>query len=87
MGLASFCLLAFEAGLRLTTAALMNRRKSDRAFAFSLLGIFIGILLTIFTVFLGNQTYELFFLLLGWSQALRKKPERMGQPVFEHVYT
>ena len=55
----------------LVIAVIYNPTKRDRYFAFSLLGIFIGLLVTIFTVFLGNQPYELFFLLLGWSQAVR----------------
>jgi hypothetical protein len=47
------------------------RLRSDRAFIFSLLGIILGIAITVGTVYLGSQPYELFFLLIGWSQAVR----------------
>ena len=39
------------------------------------------------TVFLGNQTYQLFFLLAGWAQALPTGYSREPQLSFEHVYS
>ncbi len=87
VGLLSFCMLAAGALYHLVMAAIYNPTKRDRYFAFSLLGIFIGLLVTVFTVFLGNQPYELFFLLLGWAQALRIRPAEKAELAFEHVYT
>ena len=46
-----------------------------------------GILITIYTVFLGNQPYQLFFLIAGWSQAVRFRPVKAPQLAFEQVYT
>jgi hypothetical protein len=71
MGLLSFFLLLLEAGISLFRVGLKARLKRDRLFVFSLLGIILGIGVTIATVFLGSQPYELFFLLIGWSQAVR----------------
>jgi hypothetical protein len=71
MGLLSIFLLLLEAGISLFRVGLRARLKRDRLFVFSLLGIILGIAVTIATVFLGSQPYELFFLLIGWSQAVR----------------
>lgn len=87
VGLASFCLLALGGLWNLVAAAIQNPTRRDRYFAFSLLGIFIGLLVTIFTVFLGNQPYELFFLLLGWSQAVRVRRVETPEVAFQQVYT
>ena len=87
VGFASFCLLCVAALGNLVMAAIHNPTKRDRYFAFSLLGIFIGLLVTIFTVFLGNQPYELFFLILGWTQAVRVRQEKVVQLSFQHVYS
>ena len=87
VGLLSFCALSLGALYHLVMAAIYNPTKRDRYFAFSLLGILIGLLVTIFTVFLGNQPYELFFLLIGWAQAVRIREAKQPQLAFEHVYT
>ena len=87
VGLLSFCMLSIGALFHLVMAAIYNPTRRDRYFAFSLLGIFIGLLVTVFTVFLGNQPYELFFLLLGWAQAVRFRPAEKVELAFEHVYT
>jgi hypothetical protein len=80
VGLVSFCLLALEAVLN---------DKRDRGFAISLVGALVGLLITIFTVFLGNQPYQIFFLLVGWSQALNVVQRRAQAPqmAFQQVYT
>ncbi|ADW68918.1 O-antigen ligase family protein [Granulicella tundricola] len=70
VGLLSLCLLSAETIVRLVIAIIRCKNKEDCYFALSLLGIFAGMLLTLFTVFLGNQPYEIFFLLCGWSQSL-----------------
>ncbi|WP_263370009.1 O-antigen ligase family protein [Granulicella cerasi] len=77
VGLASMCLLGVEALIRLFAAAAVTKDRMDRFFAFSLFGTYAGLLLTVGTVFLGNQPYELFFLIAGWSQVLnRVQPEQ-----------
>jgi hypothetical protein len=86
-GLTAFVLLAAGALYHLIQAAGRSEVLRDRYFAYSLLGIMIGLLITIYTVFLGNQPYELFFLLLGWSQAIRTQPAEAPRFAFEHVYT
>jgi hypothetical protein len=37
-----------------------------------MLGCVLGLLLTLTTVYMGAQSYPLFFLLMGWSQSLRQ---------------
>ncbi len=87
VGFAAFSLLAMEVLVRLAWAARFAAGRSDRYFAFSLLGIFAGLLFTISTVFLGNQAYQLFFFLAGWAQALPTRPAERAQLSFEHVYS
>ena len=87
VGLLAFCLIGVHTVINLVLAAIYNPRRQDRYFAFSLLGITIGMLLTIYTVFLGNQPYELFFLLAGWSQAVRVRRAEQTQLAFQQVYT
>ncbi len=87
VGLFAFCLLAAETLLRLVWAAGFARNRPDRYFAFSLLGIFVGFLFTVYTVYLGNQTYQLFFFLAGWAQALPTREAKERQLSFEHVYS
>ena len=87
VGLLTFSLICLETCYYLLYGAIFNPTQRDRYFAFSLLGVMLGLMVTIFTVFLGNQPYQLFFLLAGWSQAVRVK--RTGRPElsFEQVYT
>jgi len=87
VGLLAFCLIALETMVRMFSSAVLAPEKSDRYFAWSMLGIFLGLLVTIFTVFLGLQTFQLFFLLAGWSQALPTRPKVVKQLTFESVYT
>ena len=87
VGLLSFCALALGGLYHLILGAIYNPTKRDRYFAFSLLGVMVGLLVTIFTVFLGNQPYELFFLLLGWTQAVRIRKEKAALPAFAHAYS
>lgn len=65
----------------------------DKWLLFTLISIFVGLLLTITTVFLGEQMYQMFFLLIGWVQALRtpmmvrlQKERRSPAPLVK-VYT
>jgi hypothetical protein len=87
VGLACFCLIGLGTIYHLAMSTIFNPDKVDRMFAFSLLGILAGILITVYTVFLGNQPYELFFLLAGWAQAVRVYPEKHHSFAFAQVYT
>jgi hypothetical protein len=82
-------LLAVIAGTlyNLVFACIYNPEKMDRAFAFTLLGIFVGLLVTIATVYLDFQPLIFFFLLAGWAQALRVRHTKQPQPAFQQVYT
>jgi len=57
------------------------RTVRDRHFVLTLLGIVVAIAFTLSTVFLGSQSYELLFLLIGWSQAVQ--PREKMEPVRE----
>ena len=87
VGLAAFVAVALGAVYNCAMAAIYNPTKADRSFGFSLLGIEIGLIVTLFTVFLGTQSYEIFFLLAGWSQAIRIRPSTLPQLAVEQVYT
>lgn len=87
IGLGTLLLLIAGTLYNLVTAALYNPQSLDRSFAFTLLGIFVGILITIATVYLGNQPLIFFFLLVGWSQSLRAHRVPKPHPVFQQVYT
>jgi hypothetical protein len=87
VGLASFLLLSVGTLNHLMQALRHNPRKVDRAFAYTLLGIMVGLLVTISTVYLGLQTMILFFTIAGWAQAVRVRPPKRVAPVFEQVYT
>jgi hypothetical protein len=71
MGLIALVLLMLEGAASLLIAGLRATLKEDRHFSFSLLGILAGFVLTLGTVFLGSQSYVIFFMLIGWSQAIR----------------
>ncbi len=87
VGLLAFSVICVESLYYLLYGAFFNPTKRDRYFAYSLAGVMFGLLITIFTVFLGNQPYELFFLLAGWSQAVRVKRVTRPELAFEQVYT
>ncbi|MEO6802941.1 MAG: hypothetical protein ABI197_06835 [Granulicella sp.] len=74
IGVAMLLLLMADTLFTLGRNCFGTSRREDRHFAFCLLGIFAGLMLTLGTVYLGEQSYEVFFLLVGWSQALGKAP-------------
>ena len=87
VGLLAFALICGESLYYFLYGAFFNPTRRDRYFAYSLAGVMFGLIVTIFTVFLGNQPYELFFLLAGWSQAVRVKRVARPELAFEQVYT
>jgi hypothetical protein len=87
VGILSFLLLVFGTLYNLVLATIYNPQKIDRSFAFTLLGIFIGLLFVIATVFLGGQPLIIFFLIVGWSETVLLRPAEREYPVFQQVYT
>ena len=89
VGLASFVFIIVETMVRLMAAIARSTGKRDRFFALTLLAAFLGMLVTIGTVFLSQQPYQMFFLLAGWAQsvrtvAVREEERRLS---FAHVLT
>ena len=72
MGFWTYILLAAEGLLAALMAARRARHRTDVYFALCMLGCVLGLLLTLTTVYMGAQSYPLFFLLMGWSQSLRQ---------------
>lgn len=71
MGLLAFILLLLETTISLIKLAAKARLKSDLYFIFSIFGTIFGIAVTVGTVYLDFQPRIIFFLLVGWSQAIR----------------
>jgi hypothetical protein len=85
-----FILLILDPSIGLVRAGLAAQARRDRHFLFSLLGIIAGISVTLATVYLGEQTFEIFFLLLGWSQAApfgAIAKQSKAEPAMLRVYT
>ncbi len=70
VGVFAYMLLIFEAGIALVRTGIATKSSEDRHFCFTLLGITLGWVITLSTVYMGAQSYELFFLLMGWIQAI-----------------
>jgi hypothetical protein len=70
VGVIAYMLLILEAGVRLVRIGITTGSSEDRHFCFTLLGIILGWVVTLSTVYMGAQSYELFFLLIGWTQAV-----------------
>ena len=81
VGATALILLMLETVGRLVVQAVRARTVRDRHFVLTLLGIVVAIAFTLSTVFLGSQSYELLFLLIGWSQAVQ--PREKMEPVRE----
>jgi len=72
LGFWTYILLAAEAVIAGLRAARRATQRTDVYFALCMLGCVLGLLLTLTTVYMGAQSYPLFFLLMGWSQSLRQ---------------
>jgi O-Antigen ligase len=72
LGFWTYVLLAAEAVLASLRAARRATQRTDVYFALCMLGCVLGLMLTLTTVYMGAQSYPLFFLLMGWSQSLRQ---------------
>jgi len=75
VGAVALILLIVDASGTLIVQAFRPQPVRERHFVLTLLGILVGIAFTITTVFLGNQSYELLFLMIGWSQAMKELPK------------
>ena len=71
IGLFAFCVLLVESMISFMWLGIKAKSVPDRYFVFTLLGIVLGQAFTIATVYLDAQPRVLFFLLVGWSQAIR----------------
>ena len=87
VGLGTFLLLSIGTLCDMLWSAIYKPQKADRAFAFTLLGIMLGMLVILATVFLGYQPHIFFFLFVGWSQALKGQQPARRQPQLRGVYT
>ncbi len=89
VGMVTFVLLGLDTVRRLITAIARSTGKRDRFFALTLLGAFCGVLLTVGTVFLFGQPYQIFFLLAGWAQSVKtaRAAREERQLAFAHALT
>jgi hypothetical protein len=71
IGLIALILIFVEAIISLGRLGIKARSFQDRYFTFSLLGIVIGMAVCLYTVWLSLQSYQLFFIIIGWSQSIR----------------
>ncbi len=77
MGAVTFLLLLFDGTLVFFNFGIKGESRRDRELGFALLGILLGLAFTLTTVWLGAQSFEISFLLLGLSQVI--KPENVAQ--------
>ncbi|HEY3990186.1 MAG TPA: O-antigen ligase family protein [Acidobacteriaceae bacterium] len=71
LGLGIFTLLILITCGRLLHTIVTSRDRTETSFALCLLAVFVTIALSITTVYLGFQTFTLFFLITGWAQELQ----------------
>jgi O-antigen ligase len=76
VGLTLFSLLCIRASWRLTWIGMRTKSREERVSCFTLLAVLIGIMASISTVFLGMQVQQIFFLVLGWAEAMGRKDRR-----------
>jgi hypothetical protein len=72
VGFWSFVLLGVESLISVAIASRKYSQKMDLYFYLCMGGTIAGLLLSVSTVYMGAQTFPLFFLLVGWSQSLRQ---------------
>jgi hypothetical protein len=82
-GLATFLLIVIEAAVAFTRAGIRASAERDRQLLFGLLGIVLGTAFILTTVWLGAQSFELLFLLVGWSQVIQ--PEAIEDPMEQEI--
>jgi O-Antigen ligase len=70
VGLTALILIVVEGIASFVRAGIKARSFQERYFVLTLLGILLGLAVCVFTVWLAGEPYEMFFLIMGWSQAL-----------------
>ena len=71
MGLGLFLAIAMGTAARLLRMIAQPIQQEDRMLAFAHLAFLIGLMTTLTSVYLGEQAVMLFFLFVGWVQAMR----------------
>jgi hypothetical protein len=85
VGLAALILIFVDASGSFLRLAIMARSFQERYFDYTLLGIVLGLGICSATVWLTCQSFILFFLIVGWSQAIRPSEAGSQQFVEERV--
>jgi hypothetical protein len=85
VGLAALVLIIIDASISFTQLGIKARTFPERYLSFSLLGILLGVAVCLGTVWLSAQSFMLFFLIVGWSQAIA--PAKKRQPQLVAIYT
>jgi hypothetical protein len=70
VGLTFLILIVVDGAASLVRAGIKAHSIQERSFIFTLLGALLGLAVCLYTVFLSDQPYQIFFLIIGWSQAL-----------------
>jgi hypothetical protein len=70
VGLTALILIVVDGTASLVRAGIKTRSIQERHFVFSLLGALLGMAFCVYTVWLADQPFQMFFLIIGWSQAL-----------------
>ncbi len=73
-GLFLLILILAESAWTLWRSGLRATNSPDRRCAFALLGCLVGIAISTASVYLGAQSFQLFFIIVGWAQGLRLQP-------------
>jgi hypothetical protein len=73
IGMVAFTLASLAGWYSMLRGGLRATSLRDRHFCFTLLGIMSGLMFTIGTVFLGMQSISVYFLIVGWGQALQPR--------------
>jgi len=73
-GVALFLAIAGACAIRLLWLLSLPTRPDDRALIFAHLAVLIGLLVTLATVYMGEQVVMLYFLFIGWVQGMKPVP-------------
>jgi O-Antigen ligase len=77
-GLGLFLAIAAACGGRLLWLAARPNSAEDKGLVIAHLAVLIGLMTTIATVYLGEQVFLLFFLIVGWVQGMNPAREAVG---------
>lgn len=86
LGFWCFILLSAEAAVGVFLAVRRSADARDIYFALCLGGAIAGLVLSLTTVYMGAQSYPLFFLLIGWSQSLAAPQVQTSEIAFKRVF-